>query len=301
MFTVQPLSQLTAVWTVVALGIVMISAWTNRKSWHQHVCGISKRVDRKKRDVVWWIAIVGIVLANVVVVSTIYSSYWDATYYVGNVSYSLYYDSINTINPLYGTVMEYFDMKHCLATYHMNDAVFCQLFGIHPLVETKTIMVIVITLVLNMVYYRFAEFFFGDVAWKKAMMMGFCLLVNLCTYTAYTASSFVLLRTYEGKAIAGAIIASMLFYWFLQLFLKREEDRFAWMGLFVTSWGAAAISSSALFLVLVGIGCFMIVHWFQVRRWKVIVKSVICMMPSALVLACYLLNRLGLFAVRIGR
>lgn len=301
MFSVQPLNYLTLIWSMVALGVCTVSVWNNRKKWKKLWREKIYSLKTNKRNLAWHLVIAGVTLVNVLIVSAIYSSYWDATYYVGNVSYAVYYNSINTINPLHGSVMEYFDLKHCLATYHVHDAVVCQLFKIHPLIETKTVMVIVVTILLNLVYYQFARFFFAGTAWKYAFMMAFCLLINLCTYTAYTASSFVLLRTYEGKAIAGAIIAPMLFYWFMQLFQRKEDDTFAWKGLFITSWGAAAISSSALFLVLAGIGCFMIVHWLQVRRWRVLVNSVICMMPSAIVLGCYLLNRIGIFEVPIGK
>lgn len=301
MFSLQPLSHLSVVWSGVVMVIGLLSAWNNHKRWKKLWNVRRQSYISSKANLLWWLLIVGVASANVLIVSVIYSSYWDATYYVGNVSYAVYYNSINTINPLHGSVMEYFDLKHCLATYHMHDAVVCQLFRIHPLIETKTIMVIVVTILLNLVYYEFAQFFFPKAEWKRAWMMAFCLLINLCTYTAYTSSSFVLLRTYEGKAIAGAIIAPMLFYWFVQLFLEKENNTFAWTGLFITSWGATAISSSALFLVLSGIGCFMVVHWIQIRRWRIIANSVICMMPSIIVLGCYLLNRLGVLVVPIGR
>ncbi len=301
MFSIQPLNRLSVVWSIVAVIVCVLSIWKNHEKWKRLWDEKIQYYKVTKTNLLWWFAIGGVTLVNVLIVSAIYSSYWDATYYVGNVSYAVYYNSINTINPLHGSVMEYFDLKHCLATYHVHDAVFCQLFQIHPLIETKTIMVIVVTILLNLVYYQFAQFFFTETVWKRAWMMAFCLLINLCTYTAYTASSFVLLRTYEGKAIAGAIIAPMLFYWFLQLFLKKENNTFAWIGLFITSWGAAAISSSALFLVLAGISCFMIIYWIQIRRWSIIINSVICMMPSAIVLGCYLLNRIGWLSVPIGR
>ncbi len=247
----------------------------------------------------WWnLLIIIVALFNLVIVSSIYSSYWDATYYVGTVSYSVYSNTINTYNPLSGLQWEELDLKHCLATYHMNDAVFCQLFNVHPLIQTKTIMVIVITCILNLVYYQFAQFFFPESKRKRAMFMGFCLLVNLCTYSAYTASSFILLRTYEGKAVTGAIVSVMLLYWFLRLF--EEDKKFYWAGLFLTAWGAVAISSSAIFMVLAGVGVFTIVYTILQKSWRMLLRGFICMIPAALMLSCYLLNRMGILSIYVS-
>ncbi len=300
MFALQPLSRLTLLWTVLALGIVLFSVWKNHKVWGRifrdlwrNVCG--KTVYER----LWRLAAVAIVLANVLAVSLIYSSYWDATYYVGSVSYSVYHNTINTINPLLGAAFETFDLKHCLATYHMNDAVFCQLFSLHPLIETKTVMVIVVTILLNLIYSCFADFFFPGNPRAKALFLGFGFLINLCTFSDYTSSAFVLLRTYEGKAIAGAVVAPFLFYWFIRLF--RSAGKIEWEGLFIVSWGAVAVSSSAMFLVPAALGIFAVVQWVRTRHFRVVLCSMACMVPAGVVLACYLLNRLGLLYIYTSR
>lgn len=295
MFLRQPLHRLTALWGVLVLLIVMAAIKKYGASWRTLLKERLSGNSRTWTEWFWGLSAVGVVLANVLVVSVIYSSYWDATFYVGNVSYSVYYDTINTIHPLLGEPLEFFDIKHCLATYHMNDAVFCQLFGLHPMIETKTVMVIVVTLLLNLLYCQFAVLFFGENRRARSLFLAFTLLVNLCTYSPYTASSFILLRTYEGKAIAGALAAMMLFYWFICLF--REEKAFYWQGLFITAWGAVTISTSALFLVLAGTGIFALVQWGRTRRFRSFLYSGACMLPALAMLLCYLLNRLGIFYV----
>ena len=218
---------------------------------------------------------------------------------MGKFSLSQYKNYIYTINPNYGRLLDSFDIKHCLATYHMNDAVMCRLFQIHPMIETKTIMVVVITILLNLVYGQYAKFFFKENFRARGLFMGFAFLINLCSYTAYTSSSFVLLRTYEGKAITGAIVAILLLYWFLQLWEGAET--YGWRALFVTAWGAVAISSSALFLVISGIGVFAVLKVWQSKRFREALWCGICMLPAMLMLFCYLVNRLGYLAIPITR
>lgn len=302
MFTGQALHRLSAVWAVLAGGVMASSVLLHWNRWKKHF--LKKRPHRvlKERwEVFWKAAAVLVVLANIMIASAIYSNYWDGTYYVGSISYAVYYDSISVVNPLGGTFvttfLEYFDLKHCLATYHMNDAVFCQLFAIHPMVEAKTIMVIVITIILNLVYIRLSHIFFPENMRSRVLFIGFCLLINLCTYSSYTASSFILLRTYESKAIAGAIIAVMLFYWFIRLF--QEERKFYWIGLFLTSWGAAALSSSALFLVMAGLGVFAVIEWIRTRQVQSFINTVLCMIPAGMELFCILLYDIGILNIRI--
>ncbi len=300
MFAQRRLSELAALWGVLVVAACAGSFYIRRKKAGGQLRVLGAGIPTgvwKERLRFWRLAPVLIALVHVALVSAIYSSYWDATYYVGNVSFSVYTDSIGTIDPLTGELLSAFDLRHCLATYHMHDAVVCRLLGLHPLIETKTVMVIVVTIVLNLLYHRFGRFLFGKNDRAVALFMGFSLLVNVCTYTAYTASSFVLLRTYEGKAVTGAITSMFLLYWFLQL--SRKEEAYAWRALFVTAWGAAAISSSAWFLVIMSIGVFALVRLIASKRFRELLWCGLCMAPAVAMLFGYLLNRLGLLVIPV--
>ena len=302
MFAQRRLSELTVVWAVLAALVCMVCAWMKVRQLRQKGRAEGKNLGNRKRepwDVFWRAVPFLVAAANILFVSIVYSNDWDATYYVGNVSFAVYTGSINTINPLTGTVLDYFDLKHCLATYHVNDAIICQIFGVHPLIETKTIMVIVVTVILNLVYYQYAKFLFEDSVRGRGLFMGFAFLVNLCTYTAYTSSSFILLRTYEGKAVTGAVTAMMLLYCFLRLW--KKEERTTWALLFVTAWGAAAISSSAIFLVILALGVFAVVQIGRKRQLRYAVWCGICMAPAGIMLLCYLFNRLGILNIPVAK
>lgn len=301
MFWQRPLHELAALWSAVVcliLGVYAFRQFRKSKSGRQRVTAGPKAGNTGLTAFFWNLVPAAVALANVILVSVIYSSYWDAAYYVGNISFAVYSDTIGIYNPLYGTVMQEFDLKHCLATYHMHDAVVCQLFGLHPLIQAKTVMVIVVTVLLNRIYLEFARLFFPEDVCARGLMCGFCLLVNVCTYSAYTSSSFILLRTYEGKAVAGAVVAAMLFYWLLRL--ARGEGRYGWAGLFITCWGAVAVSSSAVFLVLAGSGAVTLSLCFLKREWKLFFWGAVCALPALCVLLAYLLNRLGVLHIRIG-
>lgn len=300
MFTLQPLSALTAVWCVCVLLVLLAAFIRAVKKMHRMRKEKQKQETYPLSDRIWKAAQAMIVLLHTVLVSVIYYSYWDATYYVGTVSFSVYHNAINTYNPLTGRLLDTFDLKHCLATYHMHDAVVCQLFDVHPLIETKTVMVIVITILVNLAYYCLARRLFGKNEFATAVMMGFCLLVNLCSFSLYTSSSFLLFRTYEGKAITGALVTTVLFYLFLQIYENPQRKR-GWYYLTIVSWGAVAVSASAMILVPAAIGAFAVVMLLKKRKWRTILYAGISMLPCFLSLLVYFLNRLGILSIHTWR
>ena len=165
MFAFRKLSELSMVWCLVIVAMMVAFVIQRRRtSGNGKKDPVQMRVGREHDGCTWfWMAVPYLVaFANVIIVSVIYSNYYDATFYVGGISFNVHYDSINTINPLTGRLLDELDFKHCFATYHVNDSVICQLFDIHPLIQTKTIMVTVITVILNMVYHQVTKLFFKD-------------------------------------------------------------------------------------------------------------------------------------------
>lgn len=289
MFAQMPLSVLTGIWTGVA-GILMIwSAIRYGRLWW-NTAGERIR-DLTGRDLWKWIPLM-VLGAHVVLASVIYVSFWDATYYVGQVSFSVYTDTINLIDPLSGDFLQTFDLKHCLATYHVNDAVFCQLFRIPPLVETKTVMVIVIAALTNLLYYQAGNYFFYKKSNAVAIFMVLALLANVCTYSAYTASGFLMFRTYEGKAITANLSIPAILLLLLRLH-RGEEKKKIWYQLFLVSWGAVAIASSAMFLIPTALAAGLIPYCIRKRRLLLLGKTLLVMLPCLAVIACYLLGRIG--------
>lgn len=296
MFACKPLSLLSAVWAVVMVIILFASAVLHGKIWMKTARERFWRLWGSDKE--FWIPIL-IAGLNVILVSVLYVSFWDATYYVGQVSFSVYTDTINMIDPLSGEFLEVFDLKHCLATYHVNDAVICQLFGLPALVETKTIMVVVIAVLTNLLYYMTGSLLFQGKKEAVAVFMVLTLLVNICTYSAYTASGFLMYRTYEGKAVTANI--SILAVVYLLLRLYREEKREIWYLFVLASWGAVAVASSAMFLIPAALAAGLIPYAIWKRKPAVVGYMIVGMLPCLAVIACYLLGRMGMLEIAVMR
>ena len=296
MFLQYPLSVLTNIWTVVVAAVIFAAALRYGKIWFE--TGWVRVRGLFGADWIQWIPIL-VAGASVVLVSVIYVSFWDATYYVGQVSFSVYTNTINQIDPLSGDWLQVFDLKHCLATYHVNDAVICQRFGIHPLIETKTVMVAVIAWLTNLVYYRLGCRLFQGKKEMVAIFMLLTLVLNVFTYSSYTASSFLMYRTYEGKAITGNVSIPVVIWLLLKLY-REGESRELWQQLLLVAWGSVAIASSAMFLVPAAIAAGAVPYLIWKKCPSMLFRLAMVAAPSMAVFACYILGRIGWLEIAIG-
>lgn len=297
MFMQLPLSVLAVIWAVVSGAVILWAAVHHGKWWWQTAMDRIRGLFGKE-----WILWIPILTAGatVLLASVIYVSFWDATYYVGQVSFSVYTNTINQIEPLTGDWLQVFDLKHCLATYHVNDAAICRLFGIHPLIETKTVMVAVVAWLTNVLYYRLGCRLLKNQKEAVAVFMLLTFAVNIFTYSSYTASSFFLYRTYEGKAITGNLSIPLVVGLLLKLY-EEGESRGFWQQMLLVGWGSVAIASSAMFLVPATMAAGVIPYMFWKKRVSMLPKLMMVMLPSVAMIACYLLGRIGWLEIAIRR
>ena len=297
MFLQKTLSLLAAFWGAAAAAVILWSAWRSGRLWVRTAGERLRGLFGKDR---WGWAALLLTGVLVLVSSLIYVSFWDATYYVGQVSFSVYTDTINQIDPLSGRFLESFDLKHCLATYHVNDAVICRLFGIHPLIETKTVMVIAVMILTSLVYYRIGLKLFHGRKSSVTIFLFFVFVLHLWTYSAYTGAGFLLFRTYEGKAVTANLSIPAILCLLLDLYGGRES-RQTWMFLLITVWGAAAIASSAMFLLPAMLAAGLIPLAAIRRQPAVLGRMVLVMLPCLAAAACYLLWHVGVLEIAVRR
>ena len=126
------------------------------------------------------------------------------------------------------------------------------------------------------------------------------LVVNICTYSAYTTSGFFMYRTYEGKSITANISIPAVIYLLLDLYRKGDKKE-NWQRMFLVSWGSVSIASSAMFLVPVTIAAGAFPYAVREKKPIVLVKLGLVVLPCVAVILCYLLGRIGWLEIVIRR
>lgn len=293
MLRFQTLTSLAYLWLAVAAVVTVISAVLYGSSWYEKLKGLMGRV---RKAPVFFGGLILLCLVQVVLVTGAYNFTLDATYYVGNVAASVQTDTMNIYDPYTGLWQDHFEMRYFFATYSMNDAVMCRLTGLHALIQTKTVMTVTVILLIQLVYYKIAEELFGDDHKAILIMQTLMAVVNFTFISIYTASNFMLTRTFEGKAIVGNVVLIFIFYLYL-LLLKDHKPARTWWMLFIVCFGSMTISSSANMLVPATLSVLLLPLAFIKKDWKIIPKYVLCMLPCLVMALMYVAYVKGYFVL----
>lgn len=297
----RPLNELSFVWLTVVLLVLIVSVVTGRKRMLVALRGTFGALTPRKKSfmelVYGWTPVI-LVLVQIAITTIWTTDFWDNAYYIGDVSMSVFTNTIGLYDPLSGELRQTIDIRHFFAMYNMQDAVVCDLTGIHPLIETKTIMGAVVMIITNILYYKIGQKFFHGEKKAVAIFMFLAFTINLFSYTQYNTSGFLFLRTYEGKTILGNVLIPAVMY-VMMLIYEDYRDKGSWLLLFTVGFAACALSSSAMILMPVAIGAFALPLSLMKRDFRVLLRSVICMVPSLVVMVCYFLSRLGILVIHV--
>lgn len=293
----QPLSLLSSLWAATVAVITAVSVWLNHKKWGAAVRNLAE-LQTKEKLLLLVPAVITIGMAVYVALRQIY--YVDAAYYVANVTTSVFTDSINRYDPYTGYPIEEFAVRYLFSNYHIQDAVICQITGIHPLVETKTIMASVVVIISNMVMWQICNLFYEDKISDKTAM--FCLMTliqvfNITYYITYTSSSFLFMRAYEGKAILANILVPGLFLLFGRI-VQRPGVRVNWVMLGLFSFAGPVLSTSSTTLLPVGLSACLLPYMVCKKKLKIIIPYLVYVFPSIVIFGLYLLSTKGLFSIK---
>ncbi|MBU5482326.1 DUF6077 domain-containing protein [Blautia sp. MSJ-19] len=264
------------IWAVLMVLCVMAAFFLGKKN--------EKDKWRSNLQKVWenhsiMLAVAGIaIVVQCLIVIFYQDTTLDATYYVGNVSTSVYTDTLARYNPYNGVILKKFKARYIFSAYPMNNAVWCRLLGIHPLVQTKTVMSCINVITANLIIYQIGKKMFEDDRKKADLMVVFVCIMQLFSGTIYSAGTFFFTRSYEGKTLLANIAIPMVLLCALWL-LREKTSRNVWAVLFLTAVSALTFSGSAIiFPVAIAAGMIPVVLWN--RKFSGLFYCGLCMLPS---------------------
>lgn len=287
----RPLSMLTAIWVPIALTIVVISIIINGKAWIDKARCLILKAKSQPFLVLALIIILGV---QIYIVTTSYNFTLDASYYVAGVATNVETNMINVYDPFTGAWQDHFEMRYFFATYPVSDAVVCQLTGISPLIQTKSIMAATVIILTNLLYYMIAKLLFDGREKESVLMIGFMFLMNMMFITIYTSSLFLYTRTYEGKAIVGNLSILAVFYMFA-LLVTENKPRLYWVLLFLICFGSTTVSSSANMLIPAELSILFLPDIIIKKRFKDLIPYAVCILPGIILALAFVLYVKGYF------
>lgn len=280
------------IWAAVMAGVLCVAVVLTVKKWKN--AGTKYRAkarQREDRQLVFLIAVGFVVVVQCLIVIFYQDTTIDAAYYVGTVTTSVYTDTLARYNSYTGRILKTFQARYIFSGYPMNNAVWCRLLGIHPLVQCKTVMSCINVAVANIILYQIGKRLFSGERKKACLMVIFVCILQLFCGTLYSAGTFFFTRSYEGKSIlANIAIPAVLMcaVWFLQ----EKNDRNIWIVLFLTSVSALTFSgSSIIFPVVITAGMAPVA--VMNKKISGLLGCVVCMLPSVVYAVVFFACRLG--------
>ena len=184
----------------------------------------------------------------------------DSVYYIGLANTTLDLNIMFRSNVYTGELQPSLYLRRIFATFEINAAMLAKVFEIHPILVMRVFRV-----VLNATLSACTLFEIGNVIYQKVEVqqrrmksMAFMVLALYSNFlmekTIFTSGTFLLHRTYEGKAYAAGVLVFFGIYICMQMTLEKQKRSYVGL-MIVLLWASSAISSTA---VVVNLAVFVV-------------------------------------------
>ena len=204
------------------------------------------------------------------------------------------------------------DIRHAMALFPMFEAFISSLSGLHVLVLTHKVMPFFLIPLSYFICYLIGKELFPQ---NRAKSLLFVLLLNVWRVfgfiSYFTTETFFLLRTWQGKSVAGNIIFPLIVLVFLKMYSGKKDNtetettdesanedanvgvnrgkNILYILLAMLIWSSGAASSLAV-LIAVGLTVVLAVLFLIYKRdRKDFLKTLACTVPGIIYMLVYLL------------
>ena len=237
-----------------------------------------------------WICV--ILLIGVQIVHALFWEYYDGddSYYVAQSVLTQAYNSMY-IRDSYTGYNYALDIRHALSPTPIYIAWLSQISGIHAAVISHTVLAVVWLVLLYCVYGQIGKRLLAkNKEWQPLFLIFIEIWYLFGNISIYTAETFIMTRTWQGKGLmAGIILPALLLS---LIYLSDQKTKLGnWM-LFVVAILSAVFSTSVAFMLIptvVGIAAVLI-GWQKKSAKTVLLMGAGCL-PCIILAFCYLLMR----------
>ncbi len=217
----------------------------------------------------------------------------DDAFYIATATASYASGTMNRIQPYTGFVTDNLDMRHALSAAPVWLAFLSKVTMIHPAVMGHSILSLVLIVLHYLIVLSVGQVLFKDKKHEKFVFASIVGFFNIYGYVSiYTAQTFFLTRTWQGKSIFANLFLPMLvliLLWIGDVKQKEKISNIYFVTAAVVLVGATAMTTMGVFLTPMVFGVGLVFMTFYHKNPKLLLKGLAACVPVGLVGLLYLL------------
>ena len=275
-----------------AAGLLLL--YRNAKAGGPGLLGVRKQNDISVVPWILFFALLGFQLYKAVAFASFDG---DDAYYVVESLIAQESDVMYRILPYTGRPTD-LDVRHALAVFPMWVAFVSVRAGVHATIVSHVVLPLVLIPLTYLLYFEIGRLLFDSREKLPVFMIIMGMFQIFGNVSIYTNETFFLTRTWQGKAVAGALVIPALIWVFLLLFGEEKEEIDGsvikyrakgglWLLFVLIHMTAGVCSSIAVFLscILTALTAFFLAA--VKRDIKILLKMGAACVPSVIYMGIY--------------
>ncbi len=215
----------------------------------------------------------------------------DDSFYLATSTTAVETDSLFRYNPYTGFAYRTFPSRYVLSAWPLFVAVISRLSGFHPAILAHMALPAFVLFWAYLVYALFgARLFPGDKNKQSLFLLFVTALICFSGYSRYSAVTFLMIRSWQGKAVLAGFGLPALAYgaW---MSVKEDGGAVTWLLLFAMVTGACLFTSMGVVLSLTMLGCCALAGAVLKKNWTYLWKMAVSCLPALVCGVVYLVIR----------
>jgi len=158
---------------------------------------------------------------------------------------------------------------------------------VHPTIMAHTILQLILTLIMCIVYWMISQVFFAKDLVGRCIFVCLVIMLNVYGhYSVYSAHTFAITRIWQGKAVVASIGIPMLFL--LSMWIYEDyKEKANYAMLIITCIGMCLMSGMGIIISAIMVACIGFAYAIIKKNFKVFLGMLLASVPGAVY---YLVN-----------
>ena len=278
------------VYSIVILVMVILSVWQGKEMLGLFLKNTHKIKYWKTSEKIGWLIV--LILTGAQMLAAVSLEYYDGddAYYIATAVMTDTFDTMYLRDNYTGYIYP-LDARHALSPTPIYQAWLSRLSGIHPAAIAHSALGAVWLVFMYGIYSQIANRLFPKKKEYRPLFMIFlCIWFVFGNISLYTAETFAMTRTWQGKGLMAGMIIPALFLCFLYMSDTKIYRGIWWLFISVIISSVFATSISFMLVpTIVGVAAIFIA--LNKKDFKLFIQMCLCAMPCLVLGAVYFIVR----------